>query len=99
MKQELFDQINEAKHEIRNNEILIGIVERARNKFFAKSASEITLYDLKDYVISQLEWKKQSVYKNLLPTLLECCEVMGEEFEMLFNENPQNWRDANKEIY
>ena len=37
--------------------------------------------------------------KNLLPVLLECCEVVGENFEMLFNNDPQNWRDANEEIY
>ena len=99
MKQELLEQINEAKHEIRNDEILMGIVERARNKFFAKSEEEIVLYDMRDYVANQLEWKKQSVYKNFLPVLLECCEVMGEDFEMLFDNDPQNWRDANDEIY
>lgn len=43
MNQELLNQINEQKHRIKDDEIITGIVERARNKFFSKSETEIVL--------------------------------------------------------
>ena len=98
MKPELLHQIAEKKFEIKDDEIIEAIVQRATSKFFEKSATEIVLYDLLDYVKKQLQWKKQSFYQWLLPVMLECCERVCENFEMLF-EDPQNWREAYDEIF
>jgi hypothetical protein len=100
MNQELLNQINEQKHRIKDDEIITGIVERARNKFFAKSETEIVLYDMLDYVKKQLTWKKQSAYEWLLAAMLEACERVGENFEMLFSDSdPKTHREAFDEIY
>jgi len=99
MKKELLEQINEAKYTIENNPIILGIVTRTRNKFFNKSEEQVVIYDMLDYIKSQLQWKKQSFYEWLLPVILECCEIMEEDFEALFENDPQYWRAAHNEIF
>jgi len=100
MNKDLLNEINEQKHRIKDDEIITEIVERARNKFFAKSETEIVLYDMLDYVKKQLTWKKQSAYEWLLATMMEACERVGENFEMLFaDSDPKNYREAFDEIY
>jgi len=91
--------INSKKSEIASNEIIKGIVCRAHDKFMKKSNNEIILFELVDYVKSQLTWKKQSFYQWLLPILLECCERLNQPFEMIFDTTPKNWREANDELY
>lgn len=100
MNQELLNEINKQKHRIENDEIITRIVERARNKFFAKSETEIVLYDILDYLKEQLSWKKQSAYEWLLAVMMEVCERVGENFEELFyDSDPKNYREAFDEIY
>jgi hypothetical protein len=100
MNQALLREINEQKHRIENDDIITAIVERARNKFFARSENEIVIYEMLDYVKAQLSWKKQSAYKWLLAIMMEVCERVGENFEILFDDcEPKNYREAFDEIY
>ena len=98
MNPELLNQIRERKYEIYDNSIIMGIIERGRNKYLRRSETEIVLYELPEYVINQLSWKKQSLYEWLLPVLMLLSEVVCEDFEMLFDEDPQNWREAYSEV-
>ena len=98
MTDQLMQQVEEAAYDMQDNDVLMLIVDRAKKKFFARSADEVVLYELRDYVINQLSWKKQSQYHYCLPLLLKCCEVMGEEFGSLFDDSTKTWRDASHTI-
>lgn len=99
MNAQVMEQIIDRGLDIPNNPIICDIAERARKKYLARSADEVVLYEMNDYIARQLEWKKQSRFEWLLPLVWFCARIMGEDFEMLFEDNPQNWRDAYNELY
>lgn len=95
MKKEILNTIIERVDEVNQSKVLKDIRKRAIKKFHGVDG--IFLYELKDYIIAQMRWKKQNLYYHLLPLLYQSCGDNGQVFEFLFD-NPENYRDAVYEL-
>lgn len=101
MKKTILLVIESKLQDVRDNDVTQSILFRVRKKFLKRSENEIVLYEMKDYIISQLLWKKLSTYKWLLPLLLESCRIIGEDFDMLDYDNfndCENYQDVYQKI-
>ena len=93
MKAEILSTILDRSIEINNDTVLFEIYLRARKKYLSLSAEKVTLFEIRDYILSQLKWKKQDLYYNALPLIYKVCQATSDDFESLFDE-PENYREA-----
>lgn len=93
MKSEIFEAIHENRKRIESDSILISIYWRARKKFMKEAGERVVLYEIRDYIFSQLKWKKQDSYLNAPALISMVCDAVAENFDMLIENEPENYRD------